>query len=428
MADDRFLEPFAGESDLFAVMLPQSGPAVVGDADPGVNWCCAGCGTVLASAVHPGQFLDLLFRCYRCGQLGGSPPREPGQPLAGRPVLIPLGRYRLDDSVRVTGRPVMMVGQQALDGYLFETGRVRPSQTPGQELNAEYLNRLAREATALLGDSYASLRASDRRGRISPTPPPRRHRLIELIDYAQEAADALEILKPDKIFELDAYKVSELDGLVSLLDRWKNHPAWKHLTTSLEGENDTHHTLILLAFASYLCDSENGVGIFFENRPEHRIADLWAQPSLIERLDVEIKTPLDFRGPLGSPINDEIVEHTVERLLKKAASTKSGQISADDSGIVVFGAFHLSEADTQQIVSACEHVLNKQRDRKHHLAAIAVTSFRPVQTIVRDAAGLTRRSLAAVIETKVIRHPGYTGSLTLHDEARPRGNWISALS
>ena len=397
---------------------------MVGNADPGVNWHCPGCGAVLVNGVYAAQFLDLLFRCYQCGQLGASPKREPGEPLAGHPVLIPPGCYRLDDSVVVSGKPVMMVGQQALDGYLFETGHARPPQIPGQGLNAEYLSKLASEARALLGDSYERLHASDQRGRLSPTPPPRRHRLIELIEYAQETAAALGTLSSNQIFEIDGYKISELDALVSLLQRWENHPAWDHLVASLEGQHDTHHTLILLAFASYLCDSDNGVGIVFEDRPGQRISDIWARPSLTERLDVEIKTPLDFRGPVKSPVDQESADRVVERVVKKAASAKTGQLGADDSGIVVIGTFHLGEADTQSIILACERYLNRQRNHKPHLAAIAVTSFGPLQTTIANGDGREARlSLAAAVETKVVRHPGYDGSLlsTMSLVPRERG-------
>jgi hypothetical protein len=99
----------------------------------------------------------------------------------------------------------MVVGQQALDGYLLETGRLRPSIASGIEINVEYLNNLANEAINLLGQSYERLRASDQRGKLSPTPPPRRHRLIELIDYSREAADSLRNSKPGEFLTLDHY-------------------------------------------------------------------------------------------------------------------------------------------------------------------------------------------------------------------------------
>jgi hypothetical protein len=425
VVEDQVLEPFVGDQDLFGALHPQSGPAMAGDADPGINLCCAECGTVLASATYPGQFLDLLFRCYECGQLGASPRRQSGQPLAGRPVLIPPGRYRLESTVQTAGRPVMFVGQQAIDGYVFETGLLRPTVPSSPELTAQLLKDLAKGATDLLGERYEGLRASDERGKASPTPPPRRHRLIEIIDYAHEAAGALENHKPDEVLELDGFMIFELHGLMGLFDRWKNHPACKLLAASLKDANDVHHSHILLAVASYLCDLGNGVGLVFEEQPGQRVADLWVEPSLIERLDVEIKTPLEFRGPLASPLTDDGAYKIVERVVKKAASTKSGQLNADFSGIVVFGTFHLSEADTQTIVSACERLLNNQRDRKHHLAAIAVTSFRLSATTVLDSSGAPREAVGPSIETNIVRHPGYTGSLTLEENRPP---WQTGFS
>jgi hypothetical protein len=77
----------------------------------------------LAEAAYEAQFLDVLFRRPRCGEVAASPHRHAGQPLAGRPVLTPAGPYLLGSPVEPADKPAMMVGKQALDGYPAETGR-----------------------------------------------------------------------------------------------------------------------------------------------------------------------------------------------------------------------------------------------------------------------------------------------------------------
>jgi hypothetical protein len=416
LIEDHTLEIHKDDTDQSTIFWPVSGPAFIGDADPGVNWRCAGCGTLLASAVYHNQFLDVLFRCHKCHLIGASPLRQPGQPLIGRPLVAQPGRSLLLSAVDVSAKPTMIVGKQALDGYQFETGVWRRSVGSNFEISADYMMSLAKRAVDLLGENYANLWESDQRGKLSPTPPPRRHRLIELIDYALEAARALRDVRAGQSLLLDGPGVSELHSLVELFERWSNHPAARNLAASLSGRDDVEHVQILLAYASYLCDNGNGVGIVHQDRPGNRIADLWVEPSLSERMDVEIKTPLIFRGPLESPLDDSVAEKTIGRAINKAASTRSGQLDSTFSGMLVLGTFHLSNDELYKIHRACERILYSQRERKRHLAAVAVTSFRLARTSVLDKTGAACEAFAPSIETKVVRHPGYAGSLLLEED------------
>lgn len=120
MAEKRSLAPFNEVSDGYGVLCPDSGPALVGNGE--IDWHCYRCGSLLLEGMHERQVLNLLVRCYACKSTVATPQREAGEPLAGRPVLLPPGRYRLMGQVRVVDKPVMLVGIQALNGYLQETG------------------------------------------------------------------------------------------------------------------------------------------------------------------------------------------------------------------------------------------------------------------------------------------------------------------
>ena len=174
--------------------MPGEQTRVGGETDDGIDWSCPKCGTVLVrGALGERQFLDLLFRCYECGQVAGSALRVPGHPMAGRALLIPPGEYRVEGTV--DPGPVMVVGQRAIDGYVREIGAGRGDRLldgAGRDLSPIGLRVLASDAAELLGDRYADLVAADERGSRSPTPPARRHRLVELIAYAEEAADEIE--------------------------------------------------------------------------------------------------------------------------------------------------------------------------------------------------------------------------------------------
>ncbi len=377
---------------------------------------------LLSQGVYRRQFLDILFRCFSCGKLGASPSRRPGEPLAGRPILVPPGQYRLDSVLDVVRKPAMLVGRQALDGYLAETSApARSLSTPTSaplEISTGFLRDLVARAVHLLGERYDRLRASDARGQSSPTPPARRNRLIELISYAEEAAHALEMQTPDKTVALDANKLSELYAIVDQFERWRNHPAWPQLVVGLANETEVQHSFILLVIASYLRDAGNGVGLVFEEA-SGRIPDLWIEPSLVERLDIEVKTPVAPRGPRKLALSPGKAEDVITRQVKKAASARSGQLDPNFSGILAIGAFHLTPSELEELISAAQRVLEGQQSRKPHLAGIIVSAFGYTLDTLGDVQGAPRIQFAPSLRTRVVRHPGYRGDLAIEEGRSP---------
>ena len=419
--DARTLRLHAGPAEDWGTFCPESEAAFVGDGI--LDWLCPGCGAVLVmGSLHPEQFLDLLFRCYACGTVGGSLLRQPGRPLAGRPLLSPPGAYRLGSSVDLAGKVVMCVGQQAVDGYVAETGA---GQRSGRgeagapaELSAASLRRLASECVQLLGTEHARLKASDERGRSTPTPPKHRNRLIELIEYAEQAARLLDQHGSEQHLELDGNLLGELVTTTALLRRWRNHPAWTRLVGTLASDTEGQHTVMLLGVASYLADAGNGVGIVADES-DHRIPDIWIEPTLLERLEVEVKTPQKLRGPLSAPVSRADLKKLIERQLKAAASSKGGQISTEHSGIVAIGGYHLGRGVLDQLEDVGRDVLARQVHRKKHLAALVLTEMTyEIVTVVHES-GEQVTGFTPILDSRLIKHPGYSGDLEIHDTEPP---------
>jgi hypothetical protein len=328
-------------------------------------------------------------------------------PLAGRPLLVPEGRYLLKSSVRLTGTPVMVVGAPARDGYLREVGQVRDHE---HEFTPVGFRRMADEAEAALGDRYAILLAADERGRQSRTPPPRRHRLLELIAYAREAAAEMENSKAP-VMTVYGDLLSELVTTVSLLSRWQNHPLAPALAATLGTEDEGHHTVMLLAVASYLVDARNGVGLV-STGSEGRIPDIWTEPSLVERLDVEVKAPKDLRGPRPHPVDAAEAERLVERIVKKAASATGGQLDPEGSGVLAIGGFHLGAGSLDMLERAATGVLQRQADRKKHLAGVILTEL-SYEITEGDGGEHVAKDFSPILATRFVRHPGYRGDLNI---------------
>jgi hypothetical protein len=326
----------------------------------------------------------------------------------------------LGSSVNISAKPLMHVGQQAVDNYYNETGA---KFLAGQaEVTSDSLNltpphlALASEGRELLGDNYAILIKADKRGQSSPTPPHSRHRLIELIDWAERSAVQLEQQGQVEKVSLDGNLLAELSTTISLLQRWRNHPAWSNLAATLASSTEGQHTVMLLGLASYLADNGNGVGIVIGSA-RGRIPDIWIEPTLLERLEVEVKTPQALRGPRAQPLTIDEAIKIVESQLDKAASTKRGQLNTDHSGIVAIGGYHLGTGSLETLEKACKKVLARQSHRKKHVAALAVSEISYNSTNVIDRMGKqVFGQFTPTLQVRVARHPGYAGSLHIETE------------
>ncbi|MET7878741.1 hypothetical protein ABZS52_17615 [Micromonospora profundi] len=325
--------------------------------------------------------------------------------------------YRLEVPIETDslGMSATLFGQQARDGYLTETGKgvsLNLEAGKSQELDASFLRDLAATAAGFLGEGYEMLRAADERGMKSSTPPPRRHRLVELISYAEHASELLSRAGAPERVELSADYLCELRATTTAFDRWRHHPAWPHLVATLGTATEGQHSVMMLTLASYLVDADNGVGILADNATSGRIADLWLEPSVKKRLELEVKTPLMLRGPISAPLIDSDAEGMVTRLLKKSA----GQLNRDHDGVLAIGGFHLGPGTLERIVDAGTRVLGRMVHRKAKLAALVVAEIGAALTEAVDSSGATSVSLSAAVKTRVVQHPGYRGDLNLRDQ------------
>jgi hypothetical protein len=336
--------------------------------------------------------------------------------MAGPPVYIsPGGTYRLEGVVDVVDKHVMMVGHEALRGYAQETGRLIPDVFDPElvpvlsDLGPESLNELAGELTSLLGDERRRLEDADLRGRKSRTPPPVRHRLLRLAEYARATAMALSDWDGRGEFDLDGNLLAESVTAVAMARRWQNHPACPALRRGLIAE--TEHTVMLLAVASYLVDAGNGIGIHVNPKSQHvTTADIWIEPDLTERVDLEIKTPLALRSP-KQPISVPDAMKVLERALKKS----SHQRRNTRSSLLVIGGYHMGES-YETVVSTAKGLLALERRRWPSLAGLVVVDCTyEAERIVAD--GSTR--FGAIARVGIARHLGYEGGLSIQSDRPP---------
>lgn len=409
MAEIR-LERHTGADDQWAIFCPTAIPAFRG-AGP-LDFLCSSCPTTLVEGAYDRQFLDVLFRCPTCVAENRSDSRPAGSPLAGRPILVPPGRYLTSVSVDLP-LPVQVVGQQAIDGYTRETGARWASS--GKEsvlppLSPDGLEVLAAELVRVLGDSYERIRAAYQRKLAARADAAVQHRLIHLREYVLSAAASLRAQDGPGNLTLDGDLLSEAWATVTMFRRWQFHPTWPELARSLVDPTSVQHTVMTLLVASYLVDSGNGVSISASNRAG-RIPDLWAQPTVIERLEVEVKAPIDLRGPLTLPLDAGRAGGLIRRLLDEAGSSSHGQLDPTSSGVLAIGAFHLGPGGIETLERAAMRVLARQARRKPHVVGILVCEATYLESYVNRELTLT-----PVMNQRLIRHPGYTGGLEVRTD------------
>ena len=402
-----------------AVLLPVS-TAFVGNTDPGVTWTCPRCGTALVVGVHERQFLNLFVRCSRCQTLGGLPSRSPGEPMPAGSVKMPPGRYLLGTPVDVVDKPIVTAGQSAFDGYARETGADYAGQsasTPrsAQLLDASRLRSIASQAKRLLGPYYKSLAEADTLGLKSKTPPPRRHRLMDLIRYSELAANQLAAQRGGDTVTLDGDALTELMAALAFFRRWRHHPVWPRLRDSLANPDEVQHSVMTLGVASLLVDTGNGVGLVDHVGAAGRVPDLWLVPRIAECLEVEVKTPLVLRAPGPDGINADAIG-LLTRLIDEAAGTRGGQLNPALSGLVAIGSFHLGEKGLDRIADVAKQVLDRQSraKRKPHLIAVVVFEVTYQLTTMLDEKGnAVSTSATPAINHRMVFHPGYEGTLSI---------------
>ena len=404
-----------GSTDGWATLDVRRFPFIVGNSAEDMSWECL-CGQTLGTGLYFRQVLNVLIRCGECSRLLQSPARAPGEPIAGRPVYVPPdGTYLLDGQIDVSDKPVMMVGRDALIGYAHETGQqipgvYEPAIAPAlSSLDAGSLRKLTDDLTLLLGDQYKRLQDSDNRGRRSNTPPNQRHRLIELIEFSRRAAAAFEGWDGREQLNLDGDLLAESVTAVAAARRWRNHPAWPALRASLVAE--TEHTIMLLTAASLLVDAGNGVGVHVQSpRQNAATADIWIEPDLSQRVDLEVKTPNALRGP-KTPILVPDAIAILERTLKKSRRQRSNTRTS----LLIVGGYHMGES-YDIVVSTARGMLALERRRWHGLAGIAVVdcTYQAEQLVAGRAT-----QFAPIARLEFAFHPGYQEGLSIVTDGPP---------
>lgn len=399
------------------ISLSYLGPAFKGKIGSGYDMFCKICGQVLIKDAYPRQILGLIIVCPGCRSLNYTDERGAGEPISSRAVVIKEGTYNFSNPVDGVEKPELLVSERSLIDYQKEVGTGWVSGRISKFFSTEYFEDQVIKAIALIGrENYEKHLQSYERSRNSKTPSSDNHRIVEVVEYARGVAQRMDMAGDKDPVNIDGDIIAELVMMNSLFERWQNHPAILEMKQALVNPGNFLHTIMQIAIASYLADQGNGVSLSIKEVVGKRMPDILVRPTLLENLNVEVKTPKRLRNSLIG-LNISEAEKIIERYVDEAASTKNGQLDPDHSGILAICGSHLTGEVMNALKVGSEHILIRQSHRKPHLAAITIGNLTYVHNKVVNPQGvITSQSFAPAMKTEIIKHPGYKGSLTLNTD------------
>jgi hypothetical protein len=276
-----------------------------------------------------------------------------------------------------------------------------PRPVPEKLWTPTELRRVIVRAEALVGDYLDRLVRRYNRGRASPTPPSRPHRLIELLLRLRNAADHPEDSLAQNVASV---AVVELDGMLQAFDDWSDDPCLPEFADAARDPRSFLHAVTTLIVASALREHHPGVGLVASSTPG-RSADLAVVVTDEHGLAVEVKTSTDL---LDRAATQSEALKFVQKCLKEAGSSFKGQLAAGKPAMLVIGGIHLTDSAIENLSWACDYVMAKAGNRRSHLLGIVVT------TVLFDVR-IVNSHLQVVLtqNSRIHRNRSYKGSLIL---------------
>jgi hypothetical protein len=408
----RHQERLPQAAETAATLVPDHvGPVIQGDADDGIDYVCGNCGAVIAECVVADQFFEFGVVCARCKVLIAFGSLPPGRPLpSGKTVVLNDGSYRLGSTVE-SRSDVVMAGEEAVRQREREIGRASSARSGTTSLDEGLLRAMVSEAQQLLGARYKQLAASHARGKQSPTAPKDPHRLMELIDAANDAAASFAAGEP----EIDAVATAELHTALASFTRWKNDPCWPSIVGSLGNPSDYLHAVVLLVTASYLTDAGNGVELV-DAPGDKRTADMRIHVTAETSVNTEVKTPraLNHRDV---PLTVDDARKIVRDQMSSARTAVGGQLDPSRPGILIIGGFGLHSGDQTALRIAARQELQRRGASTSHVLGIALVSLAAVLDASPEmGAGA---SLTGAAQTEIVLNPQYEGTVAVQTGRLP---------
>jgi hypothetical protein len=287
-------------------------------------YCSAGCGQMLIENYYPDSFVELIFKCFRCGSMTTTPNIEDGEILAARVTYGSYGGKYLIGGTVTYSPSAMIAGEDVIE-------RVSKICLPSGTLRRRKLDdRFVTEAR----DRYVDLTTVDY---------DLQSRIIDRggqgVRFDYPLVWALKQLSHNMrpgIFPVDnptRAALSIVNMFNVLCDRWDNSFRFPVVATQFGKKASFFHTAFTLMIADHMSRSGQMVGLSLEDKHGEPNPDLYIRVQADKKFHFEIKTPEAFQ------ITSDAYNHaTIKSKLNRVLKDSSRQINRNSQGALFVGA------------------------------------------------------------------------------------------
>jgi len=270
-----------------------------------------------------------------------------------------------------------------------------------EDRNFELLvNQLIENATTLFPTIIKGVKQSDERAKTQKVPWHKRHRLLVLIEVAEET----KITYKNKVV-VAPWFLAELKLIVEIGSRWSNKPIWKEIEPSLINSTHFTHTISKLVIVEHLERSGHKVQIV--PRGTEASPDLMVQAigGTQDWINVEVYQPNILSG--GQDVSSRDIERIIKQTMKKAKK----QLGRKTPGILAICGFN----QKQSVISSLKEsiTLRLQKTDRLSLCGIAL-----VVTGVLFSRHHGHISFTSIVHFDFVSNPNYFGRVEIDSSPR----------
>jgi phage FluMu protein Com len=261
------------------------------------------------------------------------------------------------------------------------------------------ISELITKAYQVLPELIQELKPRDLRAKQSKTSWWNRHRLIVLIDAAEETKQKI----PKNIMVAPWFLV-ELKSVVEIINKWKKEPIWEGIKSSLKDKNHFNHTVGKLRIAEHFKSLEYNVEIVPRNKNASPDLKVQAVGGTQDWFYIECYQPSSLSGE-----PKKISEKNLKKIVKRTMDKAKRQFGILNPGILAIFSYNQPE-NTRSIL---KDLLIKRLDNvdRPYLAGIMITG-----QYILVSKNLTGISFTPVFSIDFINNPSYFGRIDISVE------------
>ncbi len=221
--------------------------------------------------------------------------------------------------------------------------------------------------------------------------------------------------------DIDEDALMELFMVRRLYEQFAHNPAWEKIREQAKDGNNFVHDIFTLAFVALTAETDTGINL--REVPIGRACDVLIAVSTMGYIAVEVKAPQALQEPTFY-----LTEASAWRLVRDkfddADTGKGGQLNDQHPGMLVIGAWHLTDEAIELLKQAALRWFERHKGTKQHIFGAGFLflnrerlAARPPYSVLDQVGFIRPARQVPTLETKLLLHfahnPYYTGAVKL---------------